>query len=233
VCKQSFLRCHGFGGVLGPWQPGWNCPTNKSAGGGVRQITFGLDAWEGIAFGSAWNALGLCGARERQSDCQGFFGKQQFIIKCSKLNCHMQDLTLFLTTKSAAAAPPQEEGRPGGVYCYVSVCTRNSTLPKKNNFFCCTPHFYPKCTGWKWRRYSEITEMVSFLVLLLSVCLSNAFFSWFVCGKMLTSYLWKEIERFDAFYAGRGTSSPLLCDQTTWFERKFCCSPCRSEKLWR
>ncbi len=86
---------------------------------------------------------------------------------------------------------------------------------KKNNFFCCTPHFYPKCTGWKWRRYSEITEMVSFLVLLLSVCLSNAFFSWFVCGKMLTSYLWKEIERFDAFYAGRSTSSRLLCDQTT------------------
>jgi hypothetical protein len=83
VCKPSFLGCHGFGGVLGPWQPGWNCPTNKSAGGGVRQITFGLDAWEGIAFGSAWNALGLCGARERQSDCQGFFGKQQFIISAA------------------------------------------------------------------------------------------------------------------------------------------------------
>ncbi len=36
-----------------------------------------------------------------------------------------------------------------------------------------------------------------------------------VCGKMLTSYLWKEIERLDAFYAGRSTSSRLLCDQTT------------------
>jgi hypothetical protein len=58
--------------------------------------------------------------------------------QCSKLNCHMQDLTLFLTTKSAAAAPPphgEEEGRPGGVYCYVSVCTRNSTLPKKTTSF--------------------------------------------------------------------------------------------------
>ncbi len=137
--------------------------------------------------------------------------------QCSKFKCHMQDLTLFLTTKAAAAAAPphgEEEGRPGGACCYVSVCTRNSTSPKKN-FFCCTPHFYPKCTGWKRRRYSEITAMVSFFVLLLSVCLPNAFFSWFVCGKMLTSYLRKEIERLDAFYAGRSTSSRLLCDQTT------------------
>jgi hypothetical protein len=135
---------------------------------------------------------------------------------------------------SSSSTTTWRRGRSTRRSLLLRVCVHTQFhFIKKNNFFCCTPHFYPKCTGWKWRRYSEITEMVSFLVLLLSVCLSNAFFSWFVCGKMLTSYLWKEIERFDAFYAGRGTSSRLLCDQTTWFERKFCCSPCRSEKLWR
>jgi hypothetical protein len=86
---------------------------------------------------------------------------------------------------------------------------------KKNNFFCCRPHFYPKCTGWKRRRYSEMMAIESFLVLLLCVCLSNAFFLWFVCGKMLTSYIRKKIERLDAFYTGRSTLSRLLCNQTT------------------
>jgi hypothetical protein len=117
---------------------------------------------------------------------------------------------------SSSSTTTWRRGRSTRRSLLLRVCVHTQFhFIKKNNFFCCTPHFYPKCTGWKWRRYSEITEMVSFLVLLLSVCLSNAFFSWFVCGKMLTSYLWKEIERFDAFYAGRGTSSRLLCDQTT------------------
>jgi hypothetical protein len=67
-------------------------------------------------------------------------------------------------------------------------------------------------------------------VLFLFVCLSIAFISWFVCRKMLTWCLPKRTERLDTFYARRNTSSWLLCDQTTWFERKLFCSPFRSER---
>jgi hypothetical protein len=61
----------------------------------------------------------------------------------------VQDLTLCLTMKAAAAAAPQphgeEGGRSGGAYGYASVCTRNSTLLINN--FCSKPHLFPECTG--------------------------------------------------------------------------------------
>ncbi len=118
-------------------------------------------------------------------------------------------------SSSSSSTTTWRRGRSTRRSLLLRVCVHPQFHFTKKNFFCCTPQFYPKCTGWKRRRYSDITAMVSFLVLLLSLCLSNAFFSWFVCGKMLTSYLRKEIERLDAFCAGRSTSSRLLCDQTT------------------
>ncbi len=170
--------------------------------------------------------------RSEREQLPRVFEKQQCLLNHQCSTCNAQDLTLFWTTKAAAAvaAPPphgEEGGRPGRACCYV-VCTRNSTLPINN--FCGTPHFFSEYTGYKQWWYSEITEIVNFLVLFLSRCLSTAFVSWFVCRKMLTWYLPRQIERLDTFYARCSTSSWLLRDRTTWFERKFFCSLCRSER---
>jgi hypothetical protein len=82
------------------------------------------------------------------------------------------------SSSSSSSTATWRRGRSTRRSLLLRVCVHTQFhFTKKNNFFCCTPHFYPNCTGWKRRRYSEITAIASFLVLLLCVCLSNAFFS--------------------------------------------------------
>ncbi len=63
------------------------------------------------------------------------------------------------------------------------------------------------------------------------LCLCTVFFSWYVCRKMLTWYLRNQVQSLETFYARRSTTSSwLLCDQTTRFDRKLFCSPCTSKR---
>lgn len=100
------------------------------AGGDVggREIAFGLTshAREEFSFGSIWDVLGLCWVRAIAK----VFEKQCLHHQCSKCNFYLQDLTLFWTSKAVAPPPHGEEGRRlRGACCYLSVWTRNSTLP--------------------------------------------------------------------------------------------------------
>jgi hypothetical protein len=109
-----------------------------------------------------------------------------------------------------------------------------STVPINN--FCSTQHFFPEHRVLKQKRQSEITVIVRFLALVLSiyVCLMPTCQStcgWFVCRKMLT---WSSLEANHKLgdlpckdTVPRGGSSVI---KLFLFERKFFCNPQRSDR---
>jgi hypothetical protein len=70
-----------------------------------------------------------------------FLLRNVFINKCS---CHVQDATIFSTSKATTSLHGEEGSPLRGYCCYMYVCIHNSNLPI--NMFCTTLHFNPKRT---------------------------------------------------------------------------------------
>jgi hypothetical protein len=165
------LSCRGFGGFYGHCKRTvvsiWNSPTNKCASGWCGwEIAFGStwDAREGIAFGSTWDALGLWAATELPRVFAEAKNSSSSYVQQVQLPCARSKSVL--DHKRSSSTTTWRVGR-GGSCCYVWVCTRNFTL--YTNSLRSTPLFIPDSPEWKQRRHSEITAIVSFPVLFLSM----------------------------------------------------------------
>ncbi len=223
VLQLFFVACRCFGGCYGHCkqtdevQSGLVRPTNAQVAVGERLHLDRLLTFEReLHFRLIWDAFCIARSESERTITKGF-AKQPCILHHQCSNCHVQDLTLFQTTKTTAvAAPPPPYGedgsRPRRACCNMSMCIHNCSLAVNN--FCSTLHLSPKHTEQKQRRHPKITAIVSFLVL-------TAFFSQYVCfvsRKILTQlwlYLSSHIERLYKFFARCDTWSQLLCDQST------------------
>ncbi len=144
----------------------WNCPT-KNLPGCMARERLHLVRLRMIDRELHLGLFGMLLECQEREQLPRVIAEQKILLhhRSSNCNCHVQDLSLFKTTK---AADPNHMERWTRKSFLLRVCVHPQFNLLINNFRG-TPHFFPDRTEQKQRRHLEITAIVNFPVLFLSV----------------------------------------------------------------